>query len=393
MFDISSLLGLDKLNKVFSVFERLPIQIFPERCCRRRQDAASCQECLKVCQVEAVDLNDGVEIDFDKCNACGLCATVCPTGVFYPKPSDLYFLAQIKKVLNETNRSSVYFYCRDQDELIDGIKVNCLGRLNEALLVGAAVLGAENIFLSKKGCSSCETKSGEPVTSDVVSVAKKLLSSFGSTAEIIYDYDVPWEFDSISSLVEFDTIDRRDFLTNARTQALAVGSEFLSDTLSKFLSPSEEIGFKYNVPEKRKLLLTFLRKMAGPIREEHLIGAELPFVQVDINDECFYCKQCVLFCPTEALSTIDENEKITVTFSLPNCTKCNLCKEVCPVGAVSFSEKIALKKLLTDKPENLITLSQYVCKSCRQKFGSVGVNEKCGFCIQKEAKLGDDAWY
>ena len=40
-----------------------------------------CKKCEKTCQHDAIKVIDNLAvIDYDKCNDCGECAAVCPTG-------------------------------------------------------------------------------------------------------------------------------------------------------------------------------------------------------------------------------------------------------------------------------------------------------------------------
>ena len=53
-----------------------------------------CKKCEKVCQQGAITVNNNVaDIDYEKCNHCGMCAKECPTGclknVFLPDLADV----------------------------------------------------------------------------------------------------------------------------------------------------------------------------------------------------------------------------------------------------------------------------------------------------------------
>ncbi len=393
MFDITEFLGLDKFEKVLSRFENLPMNIVPERCCGRRTHVSCCSECERVCPTGAIDLTSGVEVDFAKCVGCGLCATLCPTGVFKLKPPDMRVLAEAKAILDSQQSTGKYvcFGCIDAGDSPYGIHVNCLGRLNEALMLGTVFFGAEHVLLLREDCDACEIECGGVVIASVVESSQKLLQAYGSSAKIMFVDEVPDEV-VLSRPKQLDHVDRRDFLTYAKKNVMAAGSEFFADKLSAFSQQVEEVGFKYDLPEKRELLLTILRKMGRPVSEEPIELSGTPFTQVKISEDCFLCKQCELFCPTGALSTTETDKGASVNVSLANCTKCNLCQAICPVEAVSYGDKVVLSKALTDEREPLIDLEMRECKECHQQFGSTGQLETCGYCLKRQEKTGDDSW-
>ncbi len=393
-FDITKLLGLDKFEKVLSRIESLPIALIPERCTKRRSHLFSCRECQRVCPVEAIDLTADVKVDFEKCIACGLCATICPTGVFQLKPSDMRLMGEIKAVLDSQSGAdkSICFGCIDQGDVPFGVKVNCLGRLNEALLMASAFFGAQTIFLLSDDCAECEISCGKSEIANIVKTTESLLVAYSMATKIIYTEEPPMALD-VSPQVELDHIERRDFLQYAKKNVMAVGSEFFADKLASFSQEVEEIGFKYILPENRKLLLTVLRKIdqTAPPAQSNTSGT--PFANIDINDKCFFCRQCQLFCPTGALSVKTGDDGVaSINLSLANCTKCGLCEAICPTESISFSDDVDLLKVLNDEPEELVALELRECKVCKQQFGAKGDVKTCGYCLKRQEKTGDQSW-
>lgn len=69
-----------------------------------------------------------------------------------------------------------------------------------------------------------------------------------------------------------------------------------------------------------------------------LVGAKAPFLKPRVNTEkCLReqgvdCQACVKACPEQ----LDPHSG-----SIPECTKCGLCAEACPVGAISFRKRAA----------------------------------------------------
>lgn len=48
-------------------------------CLACRSTKSSCRACVKICPVNAIEIEDGGIDVLDSCRKCGLCAPVCPT--------------------------------------------------------------------------------------------------------------------------------------------------------------------------------------------------------------------------------------------------------------------------------------------------------------------------
>jgi len=57
---------------------------------------------------------------------------------------------------------------------------------------------------------------------------------------------------------------------------------------------------------------------------------------------------CAFFCPTGALTKIEQAGKLGVAFKLALCTNCRLCQELCYLDAVTLSPTIDLNKVVND---------------------------------------------
>ncbi|MBC2699588.1 MAG: 4Fe-4S binding protein [ANME-2 cluster archaeon] len=51
-----------------------------------------------------------------------------------------------------------------------------------------------------------------------------------------------------------------------------------------------------------------------------------------VNAECVGCGQCVVFCPSEAISVWG---RASIS---DNCTRCGVCVPYCPLGAIREDE-------------------------------------------------------
>jgi pyruvate formate lyase activating enzyme len=125
---------------------------------------------------------------------------------------------------------------------------------------------------------------------------------------------------------------------------------------------------------------------------------------------CILCKQCISFCPTNAL-TVKQEKYIDV--NRIKCSKCGKCTEICPTGALLLSGRyMTVEEVLQEVKKDLffyhksgggITLSggeptrqpefcEAIIKSVYSMSISVAI-ETCGYCsyeiLQKLAKWTD----
>ena len=69
-------------NKTSHNTKKQEIKIAPNKCLRLEQKDLLCHSCVKSCPKEAIDLRKTLRLIHDKCNGCGICIEVCPSGVF-----------------------------------------------------------------------------------------------------------------------------------------------------------------------------------------------------------------------------------------------------------------------------------------------------------------------
>jgi len=395
--DINKILGLDKVEKFLSRFEKLPLRVYPGQCTGKRGDQErSCRLCFDVCPHGAITLNDEVSVDAEKCDGCGFCANVCPSGAFEPLTTDDYLLAHIKPLAEKD--SMIAFNCpktkaRHGDQA--AVELACLGRLNEVLLIGASVFGAKRLWLDTSVCLGCELEPGLVQAHKAVDNSQTILTAFSRKLEVDFTSERPagWRVKSQpQALKDIGSSTRRELFAGLYRQALVGGAELISNRLEPIFGSEEKLPLDYRLPRRRELLLMLVRKLGSPSRER-VNGAGLSFTNMTINDDCTFCGNCSLFCPTKALEEEKDSERGKIAFALPKCTKCNLCKVVCPTRAIAFTDDFPAVELISDSSRELIDFKIVKCKKCQQPFGAKSSDKTiCPFCEQRQAKLKDDSF-
>ena len=104
------LLDFGNVEKLLSRFD--PLEFYPGQCSKERDRLSACQECVRICPRWAITFSPALQVDLTLCDGCGLCATVCPNGVFEVKEDpDNVLLSRIGKMASEGN-PTVTFVCR-----------------------------------------------------------------------------------------------------------------------------------------------------------------------------------------------------------------------------------------------------------------------------------------
>lgn len=149
---MKSLLNL--LNFSQEIVEKLPVEVRPDMCLRRFRNHA-CRRCIECCPASAMD--DNLDIDAGLCTGCGVCAVVCPAGVF-----------SVQELSIPEGR--VVFSC--------AVNVPCLGYLDAKTLFAAALAG--EVEVSAGGCGECRYKKGWAVAEDSIRRANLVLGGIGA---------------------------------------------------------------------------------------------------------------------------------------------------------------------------------------------------------------------
>lgn len=397
MLDINKLLGLDKIEKLISRFEHRPLRIYADQCLSCRGDKQGlCRRCMVVCPVDAIDLKSGSpEVDFNRCNECGLCAGVCPAAVFECVTTEDFLLAKIKETAGR--HRTLIFRCQKLAATLNDhraeVEVSCLGRLNEALLLGGATFGAETIWLDNSICSDCGMSQGESLAAATAHNTSILIKAFGGKTEIIVvSPEIGEELTAEESQQESEvgSFSRRDFIDQMRRQVMIGGAELIEGRL-QMLTPAEkekQSSYNYRLPRSRELLLALLRKLGVP-EDQFMEAGDLPFRQLQISSACNACGNCATLCPTQALIKEEKDKSSGLAFSLANCTGCDLCITLCPVKAITSGQTIDAWQLLSDERLELAGFGKYSCRECQQPFDSIAKADICPFCLLRREKLGD----
>ena len=346
--------GLGQIANVLAKFDSRNLHIDPTQCSRLRHMTATCTRCMNHCPQHAISFDESIKIDVDKCDDCGICTNVCPTGALEgtsPTNAEL-----IHRVEQRKQVAFLAFACpkafKGSDERV--IAVNCIGRLDESILVGAVSQGIPQVFLVDGPCQDCPSAVGRKAAAQAVDESNALAQAFGISPRISFVSEVPFQTAATSGTAASpEALSRRAFLTTFIRETQAAAALTVSAVLEKEPEKKTERK-KGELPQrlsiKRQLLLEMLPRL-GQVADPDFGLENGSWATCRIKQSCTACQMCAFFCPTGALSKTEQDGKPALTFRVSHCTNCRVCAEICYWKSLDLLPRVNLNKALEDVKE------------------------------------------
>lgn len=350
------MLGLDQLVSILAGLESRAIRVYPQQCTRLRHRRSRCNLCAATCPTQAIAWRAAsLEVEPGKCTGCGLCAAVCPTGALEAQePANGELVTRVQELAKE--RDWVAFAC---PRYLEGrpaeggryLRVSCLGRLDESVLVAAVAVGMRSVWLADGACRDCTQPQGRAAAAQAVQRANALLAALGRNDTVRLVPELPAALRS-AAVTAAGSVSRRELFSlmtrqTARKAAVAVGS-----LLDGQGAQAEDVAPKKGelpkrLPAKRRLLLSALKRLgppaAGATAETGL------WARVSLKDNCTGCTMCAFFCPTDALTKTPAG----LSFRVSECLNCRLCEEICHWQALALTVEPNMAQALAGTAEAL----------------------------------------
>ena len=359
------------------------ITVSSDRCidesCKAKKLCSICQD---NCVVDAINIDDGVEIDWDKCIKCGVCAAVCPTEVFkIQAPSDNKILSSI---IGSSKEENIIIECNFVNESFQGkekrpknsgrkIVVPCIGRFSETFLLLSILSGGDKVEFV--GCTSdCRFSIGKETIEKMWWRTENLFKIFERT-------------ENEDKLI----MDNNQDQSGRRKLFRETGFQAMSMLLSQSSQTSGSSNSNIKTPPHRAELLQLIERYSSPtILVER---KNMPFSNIKLTPEkCRVSGICASVCPTEALQFSESNQGKELSFKLGLCVGCEACVYICPEDALEIDKEVDLS-LLSSQRQKIMELKYQLCTSCGRQF-YVKTNSDsliCKSCIRKESFLEEYA--
>ncbi len=341
----------------------------PERCVAVRNRHASCTRCSDACTSGAISREDGeLRIEHEKCVGCGTCATVCPTCALETRhPNDAVLTAHALASA-KSNGGKAVFTCHRCFERnpscndADVVRVVCLSRLEETLLMNLFAEGVAEIIAVKADCENCPRHQG----------ARSIQLVQSTMGELMRDWEIDCTFEVLDELPELgiinaeapyvDTVcdsvpvpgDEQVAMSEQAVEDDGVPSASSSTLGTSHLTHVQADGtLPHFLPVRRGKLLDALAKFGEP-QVDSVDSRLWGYITIDA-DRCCSCRMCTVFCPTGALSRIDaDNGLFGIEHYTSECVHCKLCQDICPEQAITASSRVPAKLLATGAVERHI---------------------------------------
>ncbi len=367
----------DSLRKISSSVQFSEIAVYPERCidlsCKAKKLCSVCQE---NCVTDAIKIEEGVEIDWKRCNRCGVCAAVCPTEVFeIQSPSDNVILTSIgeasgnERVVIECDFVNRTFQGEEKHVKSKGkkktITVPCVGRFSETFLLQSILSGGDRVEYAE--CTrDCGFSEGRSIVEEMRRRTVQLAKMF----ETLKRKDEPNAERSI------DVTERRRLLRETWFQAIGT-------ILPKTTQPAKSTHSGNKTPPHRAKLIELAKRQTAPTT---LINREkMPFGNIQIDTgKCRLHGICASVCPTDALHFSEDNLGKKLSFIPGLCVGCEACAYICPERSLEISKTMDLA--LLSSPSKVIMEKKYLlCTSCGRQFAvKTGSDSSiCPTCIRR----------
>jgi len=347
-------------------------------CVRAMSKFSDCTKCVDACP-ESIQIMDNLP-SFS--NSTGVeaaaCLGVCPTEAFS---------------LSDFSVTEFFFtFIESKVRLISSkINVPCISVLSVEHLISLALACDKPITIDLNGY-----KEGSHLLEQIenhIEEANFVLSSFcdkklstnldGSSRERVEKEDSPEEENS-------DVSSRRDFLSQASIKGVVKHKKTFDDAveaedLQVFKIDASVIAKMKdkNIPDKRKILFTVLKRADVPEVFEVLPEEEISFVsQKFIDESCTNCQICYRICPTGALSS---NGKFSlINFDAMLCLKCHLCHDACEPDSIHLQSGFEVKEFFEATQRTLATFNIKRCNECGNNFTYTGGEQACPRCQTEE---------
>ncbi|HIE55358.1 MAG TPA: 4Fe-4S dicluster domain-containing protein, partial [Chromatiaceae bacterium] len=299
----------------------------PSLCAHQRNGQTACTRCIDACPAQAItSVGETVEVDSNRCQGGGICATVCPAGAMrYAWPGVEDSLERVKRLISgyteAGGRDPVLLVVPEAEGINAGdlpsnhlpFEVEELASVGLEFWLGALAYGAQQVRLHSV---QPIPEAVESALQQQISVGKQVLSALGYPSGALQ-----------------------------RSRATTLESEEGGQM------PELDVATFAAMGSKRQLFYTaldHLYQQAERPRPMTLLEAGAPFGTVVVDQErCTLCSACIGACPGQALQAgVDEP---AIRFLEANCLQCGLCTRTCPEDAIAISPRLLFAREKRDE--------------------------------------------
>lgn len=331
----------DRMTKRIIAEQAEQPQLNTERCLNKRQGKLRCSACAEVCPVQALQVENGIQLDGEKCISCHLCQSACPAHAIGLPAS----LGKQLALFMEAKPARVVIGCGRMKGEKD-LSWPCLAALPWEVLAALALRG--KVELVSGACSDCPN-------AGCMARMEELLNH----VRAFYGDDV-----NILLRREGEHTDRK----LNRRQSLGAMLHQVQRTAPATENDAVQWGREGELP--RKLLKTALVSLDG--------AKEVSWLLPKIGSQCWSCGICSKVCPQGAISMEKTEFGMKVVIEPLKCTACGVCESVCTEKAIDGMTRM---KLPADVGRISLRVSAEVCEECGAPVRPGSAQQLCTRCL------------
>ncbi len=328
------------------------------RCLHGWSHLDSCRQCVDICPVAALaSENRLVVVDQYRCQGCGACALVCPTGAMQVPGPRRELLSRLEQLLRQSLSTDqvptrVIFIDMNCEELVSQTKHDRGGRdlffeVEEVGFIGTDVLLAPLAYGAVGVALICDR-------TRAASLREALAEQMRFGAAIIEGLQL--QANSLYFAERLDDLPNIPVRTGA---AMAAPTGFSLDHDKRTLT---RLAARHIVAQN---------SARQPVIE---LPAGASFGTIAIAASCSLCMACVGACPAGALLADGETPRLAQIES--RCHQCGACKAACPENCISLQPRLLCDTVVADTPRVLYEAEPFKCIVCDEPFASANMVSK-----------------
>lgn len=344
-------------------------------CVRATSKFSNCTKCVDICP-DSISLVDNLP-SFSMATGieAAACVGVCPTEAF---------------ALSDFSTTEFFFSFLESKVRLISPKINvpCISVLSVEHLISLALASDEIITIDLSAYDE-DSLLFEHIENSIEE-ANFVLSSF-CEKQLTTNHVAQQESKKETEEESGDEVSsRRSFLGNASLKGVVKHKKTFDDAVDAEELKTFELDAtviakikEKNLPDKRKILFTTLKRTGVPDAFEVLPEEEVSFTsQKFVDESCTNCQICYRICPTGALSS---NGKFSlIHFDAMLCVKCHLCHDVCEPDAIHLQSGFEIKEFFEPTQRTLATFNIKRCNECGNNFTYTGGEQTCPRCMVEE---------
>lgn len=368
------------ISSALQKFSAPPVVWDSPLCSRSRSPRSNCDSCMEGCPRRALTWAGSLDIDVDKCDGCGVCIASCQNGAIWDREEgDDKLVEEIGYLMLQSRNDGFEITCVKALAPDGSLRLSCLGRATEIVLLAPLLLGAKEVRLLHPDCQCCGRERGLRKLAGIVRLAEGLARMIGLNDVAISVRECEGG-QGPAPVLPARHARRREFLQLAGREALRVASAFIPQSEISNRGPRTR-----RLSHRRWALLTLL----GTASQNCLWSvdaSDLPLADLAIGRDCHGCNVCSSLCPTGALKRVEADDGVRLYFDGWLCTSCGVCWQSCMFRCISVSSTVSLQVLCSRERRLLAQLTTRVCTCCGERYYGL-YDGLCATCWAAQSRV------